>query len=100
MRRWAPPDLARERGIPADVADELRGRYEDDLAILEADDDRDPTALRAQQYRELSRAAIAHKRATVVRMRDDRTIDDTVLRHLQAHLDAEELRLQERPLEG
>ncbi len=38
-------------------------------------------------------AVLAHKRAAVVRLRDERTIDDIVLREVQAQLDAEEVRL-------
>ncbi|WP_258539962.1 hypothetical protein [Streptomyces ipomoeae] len=38
-------------------------------------------------------STIAHKRATIVRLRDERHIDDTVLRRLQADLDNEEVRL-------
>ncbi len=51
--------------------------------------------------RELTLDLIALKRATVVRLRDERTIDDTVLRELQAQLDAEEvLLLGTSPAEG
>ncbi len=45
------------------------------------------------QYQKLKTAALAHKRATVVRLRNEQVIDDTVLRRIQAQLDLEELRL-------
>jgi CPA1 family monovalent cation:H+ antiporter len=36
---------------------------------------------------------LRHKRATIVRLRDERRIDDVVLRQLQSKLDIEEVRL-------
>jgi Na+/H+ antiporter len=48
---------------------------------------------RREQYRSLHRALVAEKRATVVRLRNERKIDDIVLRRVEAILDAEELRL-------
>jgi Na+/H+ antiporter len=48
---------------------------------------------RREQYRRLHRALVAEKRATVVRLRNERQIDDIVLRRVEAILDAEELRL-------
>jgi CPA1 family monovalent cation:H+ antiporter len=41
---------------------------------------------------------LAHKRATVLRLRDERRIDDIVLRQIQARLDVEEVRLSRREL--
>jgi hypothetical protein len=46
-----------------------------------------------QQYTDLLLALLARKRATVVRLRDEREIDDTVLRQLRRRLDLEEVRL-------
>jgi monovalent cation/hydrogen antiporter len=43
-------------------------------------------------------AVLAHKRATVLRLRDERRIDDTVLRQVQTRLDIEEVRLSRREL--
>ena len=45
----------------------------------------------------LSLALIAHKRHTVVRLRDEHVIDDTVLRQIQSRLDVEEVRLAGQP---
>jgi CPA1 family monovalent cation:H+ antiporter len=59
----------------------------------------DESALRYdQQYTALRLAGIAHKRATVLRLRDERRIDDTVLRQVQARLDIEDVRLSGREL--
>ncbi|GAQ51263.1 hypothetical protein [Streptomyces acidiscabies] len=52
-----------------------------------------PALLRNRHYTDLRLALIATKRATVVRLRDEARIDDTVLRRLQATLDNEEVRL-------
>ena len=59
----------------------------------------DPAMVHSRDYAELRLALVAHKRATVVRLRDERRIDDTVLRRLQAALDDEEVRLTEREVE-
>jgi Na+/H+ antiporter len=48
---------------------------------------------RREQYRRLHKALVAEKRATVVRLRNERKIDDIVLRRVEALLDSEELRL-------
>jgi hypothetical protein len=45
----------------------------------------------------LNVAVIAHKRHTIVRLRDEHVIDDTVLRRIQSQLDLEEVRLTGRP---
>ena len=49
-------------------------------------------------YTALRLALIARKRATVVRLRDEGRIDDTVLRRVQAKLDLEDLRLSDHNL--
>jgi monovalent cation/hydrogen antiporter len=59
----------------------------------------DEPALRYdQQYTALRLAVIARKRATVVRLRDEQRIDDTVLRQVRARLDIEDVRLSRREL--
>jgi len=39
---------------------------------------------------------LAYKRATTLRLRDERRIDDIVLRQIQTRLDIEEVRLSRR----
>jgi CPA1 family monovalent cation:H+ antiporter len=63
-------------------------------AALARDDE--PALRYDQQYTALRLAVLAHKRATVVRLRDERRIDDIVLRQIQARLDIEEVRLARR----
>ncbi|MCC3264832.1 Na+/H+ antiporter [Arthrobacter gengyunqii] len=97
----AMPRLGAELGTQQQVVDELAAEYSRRLSVLNAlrneadkDDDGATRALtRAGQYRELGLALIAQKRNTLIRLRDERRIDDTVLLRLQARLDIEEVRL-------
>ena len=77
--------------------------YTEHLHVLRArdlDPDRpDPAVGLEEQYTALRLALITRKRATVLRLRDERRIDDTVLRQVQARLDIEELRLSPPDLE-
>jgi monovalent cation/hydrogen antiporter len=101
----ALPDMATRLGIDDGVVERTRHEYEKHLRVLAAADGQpaeqeDPASRWAAQYTSLRRALVAHKRATVVRLRDERHIDDTVLRQIQARLDLEELRLSDsQPVE-
>jgi CPA1 family monovalent cation:H+ antiporter len=95
----ALPELAAGLGTTPKVAEWLRQEYEAHLAAVRArgsGSDGDPALLHNRHYTELRLALIAHKRATVVRLRDEQRIDDTVLRRLQTALDHEEVRLSGR----
>jgi len=97
----ALPQLAADLGIDSDVAGRLRREYEKHLRILRASDadaDDEPALNYDRQYTALRLAVLARKRATVVRLRDERRIDDTELRQVQAALDIEEVRLARRDL--
>jgi CPA1 family monovalent cation:H+ antiporter len=98
----AIPRLAAETGADPKVAEQLRDEYQDHLRVLNAATPNgagDTLALRHdRQYTELRLALIAHKRATLVRLRDQGRIDDTVLRQVQTRLDIEEIRLARRQL--
>jgi monovalent cation/hydrogen antiporter len=92
----ALPGLAAELGSDPDVVDRLRREYEEHLQVLQLDGDAEadqPVLRHEQHYTALRRAALASKRATVLRLRDEQQIDDTVLRQIQARLDIEEVRL-------
>lgn len=95
----AMPAVAARLGTDPQVIAELQAEYRQRLSILSALHGEDATAghtaglERAQQYRELGLALVAKKRNTVIRLRDERRIDDSVLLRLQARLDIEELRL-------
>lgn len=95
----ALPAAASRLGTDPQVIEELQSDYRQRLSILNALHNGDGPAnhtdglARAQQYRELALALVATKRNTVIRLRDERRIDDSVLLRLQARLDIEELRL-------
>jgi CPA1 family monovalent cation:H+ antiporter len=94
------PRLADTLGIDPDVLDEVRAQYEQHLAESFAEDedgDRANSARRRDQHLGLRLAVIASKRKTVVRLRDEHVIDDTVLRRIQSQLDLEEVRLSGQP---
>ncbi|MFJ9380917.1 Na+/H+ antiporter [Streptomyces sp. NPDC101455] len=96
----ALPQLAADLGTDPKAVEWLRQEYEAHLSVVRARGNGaapdDPALLHSQHYTALRLALIAHKRATVVQLRDDRRIDDTVLRPLQAALDIEEVRLSGR----
>jgi CPA1 family monovalent cation:H+ antiporter len=91
----ALPDLAREINVDDEVLERIHHEYDEHLAAMTAgfDDEDHPAVVRTRQYARLRLALIGHKRATVVRLRDEKTIDDTVLRTIEGELDAEEVRL-------
>jgi CPA1 family monovalent cation:H+ antiporter len=90
--------IAAERGADARVVDRLRLEYEKHLNVLRAHCHGDDNSGRRTEvdFANLRLGLLCHKRATVVRLRDEHHIDDTVLRKIQAHLDAEEIRLARR----
>ena len=87
------PAMADELRTDGGVVDLIRGEYEARLDALRSDDGEAPAQRRLSEEHELRLALIRHKRATVVRLRDEGVIDDTVLRLIQARLDTEEVRL-------
>jgi Na+/H+ antiporter len=95
----ALPELAAEHGIDDEVSARVRTEYEKHLLVVRAGEsvgDDEPAVRHDQQYAVLREATLDLKRATVLRLRDEARIDDTVLRQIQAQLDIEELRLSRR----
>jgi CPA1 family monovalent cation:H+ antiporter len=91
--------VASDLGTDEAVAARLRSEYEQHLRILRTDGAAaadDPERRAEDDYTALRLALLARKRATVVRLRDERRIDDTVLRQVQWRLDTEEVRLLRR----
>ncbi|MER7793319.1 Na+/H+ antiporter [Streptomyces sp. NPDC097640] len=91
----ALPQITTALGTDPAVAERTRQEYETHLQVLrasggEADDD---VLRHDQHYTALRLELLARKRATVVRLRDQGRIDDTVLRQVQRRLDIEEVRL-------
>lgn len=89
---------AAELSSSADVVARVRARYEAHLTRLQAYGEQ-TVEQDEQDEQRLSLALLADKRAAAVRLRDDRRIDDAVLRRIQARLDVEELRLSAVPAE-
>ncbi len=77
---------------PTDVVDRVRAAHQAHLTRLDTEGEQG-TEDDEQAEDRLRLALLADKRAAVVRLRDTRRIDDTVLRWGQARLDAEEVRL-------
>ncbi|MDG4825645.1 cation:proton antiporter [Asanoa sp. WMMD1127] len=90
----ALPDVATRFGAPDEVVARIREDYEGHLEQLRAEGpDHGVQAWQDQVDRRVRLEVLDHKRRAVTRMRDDREIDDIVLRDLQASMDIEEVRL-------
>ncbi|MCO8277939.1 Na+/H+ antiporter [Actinoplanes sp. TRM 88003] len=87
----ALPDLAGRTGASAVHADQLREQFQQRLDLLRGDGS---GAQGVARDREVRLAALAHKRATVIRLRDEGTIDDEVLQQILEGLDFEEVQLR------
>lgn len=95
----AMPYVAADLGTDPEVVGRMVREYEKHLRVLRAngaDADDEPALRHEQHYTALRLALLARKRATVVRLRDERRIDDIVLRQVQRRLDIEEVRLSRR----
>jgi CPA1 family monovalent cation:H+ antiporter len=79
----ALPRLGRAHGVTDEVIERLTDEYEQKLAALRDAANGEDAATAMARRRDLNLALIAHKRATVIRLRDERTIDDTVLREIR-----------------
>jgi hypothetical protein len=96
----ALPRLADKVGVSDVVYKRVRAEYEHHLEVRRAKEAGDEEVAQSElQYTALRLELIAHKRATVVRLRDERAIDDIVLRAVQRRLDVEEVRLSRREVE-
>ncbi|MFF1839696.1 Na+/H+ antiporter [Streptomyces sp. NPDC058231] len=88
----ALPDHADRLETPSETADaimsELRLHAAEDAGLP------DTTGPGVRAELELRRALIGVKRAALIRLRDQRSIDDIVLRRLQSLLDSEEIRVE------
>jgi CPA1 family monovalent cation:H+ antiporter len=96
----AIPQVAADLGINEEVIDRTLAEYDTHLRILRANKDgaepEDEINHSEHDYAILRLELLSRKRASVIRLRDERRIDDTVLRQIQARLDIEELRLARR----
>lgn len=98
--RAALPSLAERLKTSSAALEWLRQEYDTYLgaALARTSNETNDTVVRDREdYVRLSLELIAHRRDTVIQLRDAGTIDDAALRQLQANLDAEEIRLTEQP---
>jgi hypothetical protein len=89
-------ELAQECGVPDDVANRLRAEYRERMAELErGDDDAEDGRgeIATPHYRRLQRKALDVERQTIIRLRNERVINDDALRRIQRDLDLAEARL-------
>ena len=84
---------AAELGTGEMVVERVRHELDKQRKLLAAAGaDGDPVVLHDDQYTSLSLALIARRREALLELRDQRQIDDIVLRRVQARLDIEEVR--------
>jgi CPA1 family monovalent cation:H+ antiporter len=75
----------------------LRVEYEDRLRQLELEDSREVRSRRglfSAEYEKLSRRALTIERETILQLRNERVINDEILRRIQRDIDLAEIRLQ------
>jgi CPA1 family monovalent cation:H+ antiporter len=89
-------DLAANEQIDEAVLDRLRAEYEDRIAQLKEEGDgtgKSRGAMFSSAYERLSREALKQERRTILELRNERVINDEVLRRIQRDLDFAETRL-------
>lgn len=91
--RAALDETAAELGIGERVVARVRMEVDKQRSLLAAGTEEDPVVQHDNQYTSLWLALIARRREALLELRDDRRIDDIVLRQVQARLDIEEVRL-------
>ncbi|OBF21420.1 Na+/H+ antiporter [Mycobacterium kubicae] len=93
----ALPVVARELGVSQKLMNRLQKEYEEHAMIVEASAETTPEnnhiAEAGDLIRQVHLGVLEHKRRAITELRDQRRIDDIVLRELQAALDLEEVRL-------
>jgi NhaP-type Na+/H+ or K+/H+ antiporter len=84
---------AAELGSGERVVERVRHELDKQRKLLAADGgEGDPVVQHDDQYTSLSLALIARRREALLELRDEKRIDDIVLRRVQARLDIEEVR--------
>ncbi|MWB97816.1 Na+/H+ antiporter [Agromyces sp. MMS17-SY077] len=100
----ALPELVAGLGVGDAARERVQRELERQRRVLDAQGverpaDDDVELVRGHEdYRRLKLAVLEQQRAVVLRLRDQQTIDDTVLRRIQAQLDAEEVRFTGRTI--
>ncbi|MFF7337311.1 Na+/H+ antiporter [Streptomyces sp. NPDC008163] len=92
-------ETAARLGTDPQITERTRREYESHLHVVRAGGSEPKPGEQAdilrrdRQYTDLRLALLERKRATVLRLRDEQAIDDTVLVQVQRRLDIEEIRL-------
>jgi CPA1 family monovalent cation:H+ antiporter len=92
-------ELAKSRGVDDAVLGRLRTEYEDrihQLAAREPGNGEMKFSLFSPEYEQLSREGLEEERRTILQLRNERVINDNVLRRVQKDIDLAEARLQRR----
>lgn len=89
----AMPEVAARLGVSAAAVDQLTADYQATLSRLAAGEEAPDEPDERMEIELLRNAMLPVKRATVVRLRDEHVISDTVLLRIQSVLDAEENRI-------
>jgi Na+/H+ antiporter len=91
-------DAAAELGTDERVVERVRHEIDKQRKLLAADGAaEDPVVRYDDEYTALRLALVARQRNALVQLRDERQIDDIVLRQVQSRLDVEEVRLLRAP---
>jgi CPA1 family monovalent cation:H+ antiporter len=92
----ALPVVATELGASPKMLDRLKKEYEEHAALVMENDDGSATgdlAKRNDLVKRVRLGVLEHKRREITALRNQRVIDDIVLRELQAEMDLEEAQL-------
>jgi len=90
-------EIAKSHNVDEGVVERLRAEYEDRIRQLsghEDGDDNKKLSLYSAEYEELSKEILAEERKTILHLRNERVINDHVLRRIQRDLDLAEARLE------
>jgi CPA1 family monovalent cation:H+ antiporter len=92
----ALPAIAAEVGVGPKILDRLKKEYEEHAQLIEASADESigsHVTEKGDQIREVRLRVLDRKRQAITALRDQRLIDDIVLREVQSAMDLEEVRL-------
>jgi len=90
-------EMALSQTISNNLIERLRTEYEDRIQQLEAtigDNGQFSRGLFSSDYERISREALKVERATILQLRNERAINDEVLRRIQRDIDLAEARLR------
>ena len=97
-------EAAGAQSINPGILQRLRAEYEDRIQVLSEVCSRNrsggPHPIYSSDYEHLAREALRVERATLLRLRNERVINDDVLRRVQHDIDLAEVRLQSPPARG